>query len=120
MAKEEALVMDMIFGRWRSQILYTGVKLGVFDVLGKAPISADAVAEKLGLDSALGYRLLRALGCLELLVEDRNRSFTLSPAGEHLKSDHPQTLRGVALLKTVSHSTLNDPGFRSGRSTGLL
>jgi hypothetical protein len=23
--------LDIIFGRWRSQILYAGVKLGVFD-----------------------------------------------------------------------------------------
>ncbi len=28
-----AKVIDLIFGRWRSQILYTGVKLGVFDAL---------------------------------------------------------------------------------------
>jgi hypothetical protein len=24
-------ILDIIFGRWRSQILYTGVVLGVFD-----------------------------------------------------------------------------------------
>jgi hypothetical protein len=30
-------VVDLIFGRWRSQILYTGVKLGVFDALASGP-----------------------------------------------------------------------------------
>ena len=24
-------VLDLIFGRWRSQIVYAGVKLGIFD-----------------------------------------------------------------------------------------
>ena len=99
MANEEARVMDLVFGRWRSQILHAGVKLGIFNSVGKASKGADAVAVELGLDSALCYRLLRALGCLELLVEDKGRSFSLSPAGELLQSDHPQTLRGVTLLE---------------------
>lgn len=30
-------VMDILFGRWRSQILYAGVKLGVLDALGAGP-----------------------------------------------------------------------------------
>ena len=33
-------VIDLIFGRWRSQILYTGVKLGVFDALASGPKNA--------------------------------------------------------------------------------
>lgn len=32
-----AKVIDLIFGRWRSQILYAGVKLGVFDALAGGP-----------------------------------------------------------------------------------
>ena len=39
-----AKVVDLIFGRWRSQILYTGVKLGLFDALASGPKSADSVA----------------------------------------------------------------------------
>jgi len=33
-------VVGLIFGRWRSQILYVGVKLGVFDALASGPRSA--------------------------------------------------------------------------------
>ena len=99
MPTDESAVMDLIFGRWRSQTFYAGVKLGIFDSLGPEPKSATAVAQELGLDGALCYRLLRALGCLELLVEDDNRTFSLSTAGQLLRSDHPQTLRGVTLLE---------------------
>jgi hypothetical protein len=35
-----AQVMDLIFGRWRYQILYVGVTLGVCDVLTDGPQSA--------------------------------------------------------------------------------
>jgi Dimerisation domain len=54
------IVGELIFGRWRSQILYAGVKLGVFDALGDGSKTSSDIAEVLGLDSALTYRLLRA------------------------------------------------------------
>jgi len=92
-------VLDLIFGRWRSQILYAGVKLGIFDALGTGSKKAAQLANELNLDPALTYRLLRALGSLELLREDKDRTFSLTETGELLRSDHSQTLRGVTLLE---------------------
>jgi predicted transcriptional regulator len=92
-----AQVIDLIFGRWRSHILYTRVKLGVFDALASVPKNAARVASELGVDADMLYRLMRALGSLELLHEDNNRTFSLTPMGELLRRDHAQTLRGMAL-----------------------
>ena len=92
-------VLDLIFGRWRSQILYAGVALGIFDVVGPTPQMAGDVANRLGLDATLTYRLMRALGSLELLREEPGGIFSLTPAGALLRRDHPQTLRGVTLLE---------------------
>lgn len=92
-------VMDILFGRWRSQILYAGVKLGVFDNQRAGTKRADEVASELKLHGPLTYRLLRALASLGLLSEDRNRSFSLTASGEFLRGDHPQTLRGITLLE---------------------
>ena len=92
-------VVDIIFGRWKSQILYSGVKLGIFDVVDSTPRSAAEIARQLSLDPALSYRLLRALGSLGLLKEDHHRRFCSTPMGEFLRSKSPQTLRGVALLE---------------------
>jgi hypothetical protein len=99
MASPEESVLDLIFGRWRSQTLYAGVKLGVFDALGEQPQGSDALAASLGLDATLLYRLLRALGTLGLVQEDTTRRFALTPAGALLRADHPQTLRGMTLLE---------------------
>ena len=93
-----AQVIDLIFGRWRSQILYTGVKLGVFDTLASGPRSAVSVASALDVDAGLLYRLMRALGSLGLLHEEHSRTFSLTPMGELLCRDHPHTLRGFTLL----------------------
>lgn len=92
-------VMDIIFGRWCSQILYGGVRLGVFDALSGGPKSTTDLAAELRLDPSLAYRLLRALGSLGLLNEDTNRSFSLTDASEFLRTDHPESLRGMALLE---------------------
>ncbi|MES2561889.1 MAG: methyltransferase [Pseudomonadota bacterium] len=99
MSDIQSKVLDLIFGRWRSQILYAGVKLGIFEALGSGPRDASAIAGELQLDPSLTYRLLRALGALELLKEGGDRTFSLADAGQLLRSDHPATLRGITLLE---------------------
>jgi hypothetical protein len=99
MADPQAAVLDLIFGRWRSQILYAGVNLGLFETIGDATKDAAAIAREQRLDAELTYRLLRALGSLGLLAEHPQRRFALTEAGRLLRRDHPQTLRGVALLE---------------------
>lgn len=92
-------VMDLIFGRWRSQTLYAGVKLGIFEVLAEGSRSAEEVAEALDLDPDNTYRLLRALGALGLLEERPDGTFALTDEGTLLTRDHPRSLRGVAVLE---------------------
>lgn len=92
-------VTDLVFGRWRSQTLYAGVELGVFEVASSLPKHAVEIADQLDLDRERGYRLLRALSSLGLLEETSDRRFSLTPAGELLQADHPMSLRGVARLE---------------------
>src|SRR5215469_11124555 len=100
MSTDVAGVMDLIFGRWRSQILYTGAQLGVFDQLSSAEARpAEAAAAALGTDPRMTYRLLRALGSLGLLAEDEECGFQLTDAGALLRADHPRSLRPMALLE---------------------
>lgn len=92
-------VLHLIYGRWRSQVLYAGVELGVFDHLVRScsrPVGA--VALELHVDTALLYRLMRALASLGLLVETDSRGFATSETGELLRSDHPQSLRTRVLV----------------------
>jgi O-methyltransferase domain/Dimerisation domain len=91
--------LDIIFGRWRSQILYAGVKLGIFDCVTSVPKNATYIANELKLDCALTYRLLRALASLGLLRQELNHDFSITTQGELLRKDHPQTLRGISLLE---------------------
>jgi O-methyltransferase/methyltransferase family protein len=92
-------VVDTILGRWRSQILYSGVKLGIFESIQKEPKHVSEIAKELSLDPSLAYRLLRALSSIGFLNESDNQSFSITPLGELVRKDQPQTLRGVVLLE---------------------
>ena len=99
MTSAPAHVTDLIFGRWRSQTLYTGVELGIFEIVSERPKHAVEIADQLDLDRDRSYRLLRALSSLGLLEEIGDKRFVVTAAGELLQEDHPKSLRGVARLE---------------------
>ena len=99
MSNPQEAVLDLFYGRWRSQTMYVGVKLGIFEVVGRAPVQAAQIARELELDSGMTYRLLRALGALGLLCPHHAQSFSVSETGAVLRGDHPQSMRDALLLR---------------------
>ncbi|HEX5905324.1 MAG TPA: methyltransferase [Candidatus Nitrosocosmicus sp.] len=92
--------IDIIFGRWKSQILYAGAKTGLFDYLTTNPIDIRQIAQDLNLNETMTYRILRAIATLGYVKEEKDaRKFSITPLGELLKKDHPHTLQGVLLLE---------------------
>src|SRR3954470_6262784 len=90
--QEEAI--HLISGRWRSQVLYAGVVLGVFDKLTtKTFQTAEALGTKLSVNAGALYRLMRALASIGVTVEDNSRAFAASELGDLFRFDHPRTLR---------------------------
>lgn len=92
-------VAELIFGKWKSRVLYAGVKLGVMEALAGGPKAASALAGELALDAAMAYRLLRAMASIGLLREEEGRLFALTEEGRCLLAAHPRSLRSVALLQ---------------------
>src|ERR1700753_177865 len=93
-------VIGIITGPWRSKILYTGVELGGFDELtGDAALGAADLAPKLKVDSALLYRLLRALADVGLLRESSAFRFPNTEPAPLLHANHPQSLRPMPFLE---------------------
>ena len=99
MANAQGELLDLFYGRWRSQTLYAGVKLGVFEVVGPEPKSAQEIARELELDPMLSYRLLRALRALGVLLEHGEHAFSATATGELLRGDHPSSIRYAFLLR---------------------
>ena len=91
---------DAILGRWKSQILYTGAKLGIFDYITTNPEETGQIAKDLNLDETMAYRILRSIASLGFLKEEEDgRRFSITTLGDILRKDHPQSLQGVLLLE---------------------
>ncbi len=92
-------VTDLIFGRWKSQILHAGAALGVFDQLKRDTFqSAADISARLRVDAALLARLMRALASLELVAE-ADGGYALTDSGALLTADAVGSLRAMALLE---------------------
>jgi hypothetical protein len=124
LANAQETLLQLFYGRWRSQTLYAGVRLGIFEAVGREPVPAAQVARELDLEPTLTYRLLRALGSLGVLREHDARSFSLSEAGELLRGDHPQSMRDALLLREGPEHTAiwkHLPAIvRDGRQDGFF
>lgn len=100
MNKDVEHVTSLIFGRWRSQVLYVGAALGIFDRLDtEHRRTAEEVAKEAGYNGQLLYRLMRALSAIELLDESEADGFRLTSHGALLQSDSPGSLLYMALLE---------------------
>ncbi|MBW3541439.1 MAG: methyltransferase [Planctomycetes bacterium] len=72
---------------------YAVAKLGIPDLLADGPKTADELAGTTGSDRETLFRILRALAGFNVLDQDRAGRFSLTPLGELLLSDHPDSLR---------------------------
>lgn len=120
----ESIVQELFYGRWRSQTVYAGLRLGAFEALTDVPADVGKVTADLGVDRELGARLLRALTSLGLLVEDDGPAYALAAAGQLLKGDHPKSMRDAFLLREGPEHTavwkhLADI-VRSGEQNGFV
>lgn len=86
----------MINGFQTTQMIYAFTKLGVPDLLSDGPQDAETLGELAGVDINNLRRLMHALESMGILVENNN-TFSLTPMGEFLKSDHPDSMRPFIL-----------------------
>jgi hypothetical protein len=90
------VLSQMVIGKWISQAIASAVEIGVPDQLTKGPRRCGEIARKAGVSEDGMYRLLRALASVGLFSEGADRRFKLTPMGQRLRSDHPQSIAGYA------------------------
>src|SRR5690349_1172211 len=100
-------LFHMVIGKWISQAIGTAVELGVPDELRKGPRRCRDIAKETGVSEDGLYRLLRALASVGLFAESADRRFRLTPMGQFLRSDHPQSAAGYAHF--VAHDSTYRP-----------
>jgi SAM-dependent methyltransferase len=94
-------MMDLITGYWTSQAVGTVALLGVADHLTDGPRTSDELARIVGADPGALYRVLRLLASIGVLVQATPGTFALTPLGETLRSDAPDSVRNFAITETA-------------------
>ena len=106
-----------------SRILLTGVELNVFTHLTDAPMSAEALAKKIGAAVRPLGMLLDALSAIGLLVKEKGAYRTAPTLASALAEGTPDTIlpmlqHSAHLWKRWSHLTEIVKGFQAPESAG--
>jgi hypothetical protein len=93
-----AVILRMLTGYWTAQAIHVAAQLGIADLLKDGPRTIAHLAEATGTHAPSLYRLLRALASEGVFAEDAQGRFGLTPLGECLRSDVPESQRSMAIM----------------------
>ena len=96
----QTIIRQLCIGLRASQVAYIAAKLELADHLADQPMTSEQLAAATSTDHASLRRVLRALVALAVLAEDDLDLFSLTPVGQLLRSDNPQSLRALVLFLT--------------------
>jgi len=89
---------QMIYGLMASQAIYAAAKLAIPDLIGAEPKTIGELADVTKAHADSLQRLLRMLTSIGIFAEDAGGKFKQTRLSEFLRSDHPRSARGLALL----------------------
>lgn len=94
-----------VYGYIPTRVIYVAAKLELTDHIRDGGACAQDLAQKLKVDPAALYRVMRVLAGLGVLRQDDNDRFYVTPFGETLRKDSPQSVRDYAIY---SHEFVYD------------
>ncbi len=92
-------LMSLVDGYLSTQLIYVAAELSLADVITGSIATADELAQASGVPEPTLRRILRGLAAIGIFAETPPDRFTLTPLGDLLRSDHPQSLRGAVLVR---------------------
>ena len=93
-----ARMAELIFGYMATQAISVAAKLGIADLVADAPRTAEELADKTGAHALSLVRLMQMLSSIGVFEEDAAGRFRNTALGETLRSDHPSSFRGTAIM----------------------
>ena len=102
-------MIRMFMGYIPTRVIYAAAKLEITDHIGDDGATSAELAEKLKVEPAALYRLMRVLAGLGVLHQEHTDRFYVTPFGETLRKDAPQSVRDYAIY---NHEVVYD-AFRN-------
>ena len=117
------VLSQMAIGHYVSQALYLVAQLGIADLLKDGPCDGRDLATATRTHAPSLMRVMRLLASVGVFEEVSNGEFALTPLGEPLRADVPDSMRELVLLftgigvqdswKDLEHCVrTGDPAFR--------
>ena len=122
---EGVQVVSLSLGYVMGQALHAAAKLGIADVVAAGPRHVDYIAAETGAHAPSLRRLLRTLSSGGIFTETEPGTFALTPLGQTLRSDVPDSVRAAVIWvsEPMHYGTCGDlattvrtgePAFRHG------
>ena len=97
-AAEASQISQLLAGFITSQAIAVAAKLGIADLLEGGPRTIDDLAKATKAHVQSLHRILRMLTSVGIFAEDEPGRFRQTALSELLRSDHPRSARGMAIL----------------------
>jgi len=88
--------MHLLSGKFVARSLGLVADLGIADLLRDGPRAIEALARATGSHPRALYRVMRALAGIGVFAEADGQTFALTPLSQALRSDAPDSMRGMA------------------------
>jgi O-methyltransferase domain len=114
-------LVQLVFGQMAGQVLASGVRLGLADLIGDAERPGTELAAATGTDAGALTRLLRALAALDIVTETSSGTFRLTDTGALLRTDRPDSVAAFVRMFSdpamLAAWTELDDAVRTGDTT---
>src|SRR5580704_18995 len=94
----QAVLFNLITGRWVSQLIYVAARLELADHLKHGPRTAEELATAAEVQAPALYRALRALASVGIFAETKDKRFKLTPLAVTLQKAVPCSMHAAALM----------------------
>ena len=98
---EGVQVVSLSLGYVMGQALHAAAKLGIADTIAAGPRHVDDIAADTGTHAPSLRRLLRTLCSGGIFIETEPGQFALTPLGQTLRSDVPDSVRAAVILSLI-------------------
>jgi hypothetical protein len=95
-------MLQMMNGLWLTQCIGVAAQLEIADHLIDGAKSVEILAKATCVDAQSLYRLLRALASSGIFAETEPRHFQLTSLADCLRSDAPNSIRGLAIWTAIA------------------
>ncbi|MFC9914439.1 methyltransferase [Streptomyces sp. NPDC059862] len=91
-------LLEVVMGSMVTQAVYVAAKLGIAETLADGPLQPAQIAKQVDADEDAVARLLRLLASQQIFEQQPDGTYSLTPMADALRTDHPMSMRDIALL----------------------